>query len=139
MSEAYPKAYLYRRIVQAKLYIDAHYADAIDVEAISSEAAFSKFHFIRLFQQIYGRTPHHYLTYVRLERTKELLRDGMLATDACFAVGFVSMSSFSRLFKRHVGASPSTFRSAAMRKREEMRSKPLTFVPGCFASAKGWM
>jgi AraC-like DNA-binding protein len=51
---AYPKAYLYRRIVKAKLFIDAHFAEPIDVDAISNKAAFSKFHFIRLFKQVYG-------------------------------------------------------------------------------------
>ncbi len=42
----YPKAYHYRRIVQAKRYIDEHFNESIDLEAISEEANFSKFHFL---------------------------------------------------------------------------------------------
>jgi AraC-like DNA-binding protein len=137
--DTYPKAYLYRRVVQAKLFIDAHYAEAIDVRAISGEAAFSEFHFIRLFKQVYDRTPHAYLTHVRVERAMALLSEGVAATDACFAVGFVSMGSFSRLFKRRVGVTPSAFRSAQLRKRSELAERPLTFIPGCFASANGWL
>ncbi len=71
--EQYPKAYLYRRIVQAKLFIDSNYTDNIDLDNISDEAYFSKFHFTRLFKKIYGRTPHQYLTFVRIEKAMLLL------------------------------------------------------------------
>lgn len=46
--EEYPKVYLYRRIVQAKLFIDIHYGEQIDLHNIADEACFSKFHFLRL-------------------------------------------------------------------------------------------
>lgn len=65
-AEHYPKVYLYKRIVQAKLFIDQHYAKPIDVSNISDEASFSKFHFLMRFKKIYGKTPHQYLTRVRI-------------------------------------------------------------------------
>ncbi len=65
-TEQYPKVYLYQRIVQAKLFIDRNYADKIDIDNISDEAFFSKFHFIRLFKRIYGKTPYQYLTSIGL-------------------------------------------------------------------------
>ena len=71
---SYPKVYLYRRIVQAKLFIDSHYQESLDLEAIADEAFFSKFHFIRLFKDSYGKTPYQYLTYVRIEKAKGLLK-----------------------------------------------------------------
>ena len=74
-TEQYPKVYLYRRIVQAKLFIDNNYAENIDLDNISDEAYFSKFHFIRLFKNIYGKTPHQYLIFVRIEKAIELLKD----------------------------------------------------------------
>ena len=52
MAEEYPKQYLYRQIIRAKLYIDANYARAIDLDNIADEACFSKFHFARLFRNI---------------------------------------------------------------------------------------
>ena len=55
----YPKLYLYRRIVQAKLFIDSHYAGDIDLEQIADEAYFSKFHFCRLFKT-YSRLSFYY-------------------------------------------------------------------------------
>jgi AraC-like DNA-binding protein len=106
MNEGYPKIYLYRRLVQAKLYVDAHYADNIDLDNIADEAYFSKFHFIRLFKNIYRRTPHQYLIFVRIEKAMELLKAGGTVSEVCYAVGFESLGSFSGLFKRTVGKRP---------------------------------
>lgn len=137
-TELYPKVYLYRRIVQAKLYIDNNYAQSIDVSNISDEAFFSKFHFIRLFKKAYGRTPHQYLIFVRIERAKDLLKDSNPVSDVCFSVGFESLSSFSGLFKRMVGLTPSAFLEQHQQKQAAAIKNPLKFVPGCFIDNTGW-
>src|SRR5437016_10327423 len=103
MTDKYPKQYLYRRVVKAKLYIDEHYSSGIDLSSIASEACFSKFHFVRLFKKIYGKTPHQYLTNVRVEKAKQRLATGEPVARVCFTVGFDSVSSFTGLFKRRVG------------------------------------
>lgn len=136
--EEYPKVYLYKRIVQAKLFIDNNYADKIDVTNISDEAYFSKFHFIRLFKSIYGKTPHQYLKYVRVEKAKELLRNEVSVTEVCYLVGFESVSSFSGLFSRTFGLSPSQYLTQQKRTKEKVAKKPLAFVPGCYAYQHGW-
>ncbi len=134
----YPKVYLYRRIVQAKLFIDSHYADNIDLDNISDEAYFSKFHFIRLFKKIYGRTPYQYLTFVRIEKATQLLKTGEAVSAVCYAVGFESLSSFGNLFKRIVGQSPSAFLEEQQQIKTQIQETPLKFVPGCFAWQNGW-
>jgi AraC-like DNA-binding protein len=137
-TENYPKIYLYRRIVQAKLFIDANYARNIDVSNISDEACFSKFHFIRLFKQTYGKTPHQYLTAVRIEKAKALLQTENSVSDVCLLVGFESISSFSGLFKRHVGAAPSTYMEHQQKLAVEKKRVPLNFVPACYVTNNGW-
>src|SRR4051794_24793823 len=107
--EPYQKMYLYRRIVRAKLFIDAHFAEPIDLDAIAEEAHFSKFHFIRLFRTIYAKTPHHYLTQVRIDKAKLLLQENASVTQVCFLVGFDSVTTFTGLFKKLVGFTPSAF------------------------------
>jgi AraC-like DNA-binding protein len=134
----YPKVYLYKRIVQAKLFIDANYHLNIDLDNISDEACFSKFHFIRLFKKTYGKTPHQYLTVVRIEKAMQLLQGGQNVSDVCFAIGFDSVSSFSGLFKRIVGQSPSAYLAAYQQTQRQMNIMPLAFVPGCFAFQHGW-
>lgn len=137
-SEAYSKVLLYRRIVKAKLFIDEHYAEPIDLSAIADEAYFSKFHFIRLFKTAYGKTPHHYLIQVRIDRAQELLSQGRTVADASFLVGFESSTSFATLFKRQTGLSPSAYQTRQFRKRSLIRENPLQVVPNCFAEKHAW-
>jgi AraC-like DNA-binding protein len=137
-SESYPKVYLYKRIVQAKLFIDNHYAEKIDVDNISDEAFFSKFHFIRLFKQIYGKTPHQYLTSVRIQQAIRLFEKSHPVAAVCNAVGFESSSAFGSLFKRMVGQTPSAFLQEQQQKKAQILETPLKFVPGCFAYQHGW-
>ena len=137
--EEYPKIYLYRRLVQAKLFIDKHYADKIDLDNIADEAYFSKFHFIRMFKNIYRRTPHQYLIFVRIERAMELLKSDMPVSEVCYAIGFESLSSFSGLFKRIVGSTPSEYLLQHQRMKAKMRESPLEFIPGCFAEKYGYI
>lgn len=137
--EPYPKAYLYRRVVQAKLFIDGHFAEPIDVDAISGEASFSKFHFIRLFKRSYGLAPHAYLTRVRLAHARAMLDRGAAVNDACLSVGFSSAATFTRLFKKHTGQAPSRYSAERLQRTRSIAERPLAFVPGCFATANGWM
>jgi AraC-like DNA-binding protein len=134
----YPKVYLYRRIVYAKLFIDKYLADKIDLDNIADEAFFSKFHFIRLFNSFYGKTPHQYLSHARIEKAKQLLTENMTATQVCYAVGFESVSSFTGLFKRMVGQTPAVYQLQQQQKKREIAHAPLNFIPNCFAEKKGW-
>jgi len=133
----YPKVYLYRRIVQAKLFIDDSYSENIDLANIADEALFSKFHFIRQFKKIYGKTPHQYLTVVRIEKAKQLFQADILVSEVCYAVGFESLSSFSGLFKRIVGLTPSAYLLRQQQIKAQILKAPLNFIPGCFAEKKG--
>lgn len=137
-ADQYPKIYLYQRIVQAKLFMDGHYADPIDLDNISDEGLFSKFHFIRLFKKTYGKTPHQYLISVRIEQAKSLLKTGKTVSEVCYAVGFESLSSFSGLFKRMTGQTPSAFLAAQRELKIQGEQDPLRFVPGCFIAKNGW-
>lgn len=138
MKEIYPKIYLYKRIVQAKLFIDSHFSENIDLNNIAEEACFSKFHFIRLFKTTYGKTPHQYLIWVRIENAKELLKKRISVSEACYTVGFESVSSFTGLFKKCTGLSPSAYQLQFIEREEQIKNTPLQFIPNCFAEQKGW-
>lgn len=133
-AEQYPKFYLYRRLVQAKLFIDNNYFEKIDLDNIADTAFFSKYHFIRLFKRIFRKTPHQYLISVRINNAKFLLKQERTIIDICYSVGFDSVSTFMELFKRHTGFTPSAFRSHHQKLKAELLKNPLKFIPGCFRS-----
>ena len=108
--------------------IDARYNHRLDIDALSSEAHFSRYHFLRTFRKKLFETPHRYLVCKRIDRARELLATSdMSVTDVCFEVGFESLGSFSALFVRAVGWSHSGYRARC----REPRREPGRFIPAC--------
>lgn len=103
-----------RRAVQAALWIDAHADRQVDLASAANQAGLSSFHFLRLFADVLGVTPHQYLVRARLRRAARLLADDTRSiTDIAFDVGFADLSNFVRTFHRAAGVSPRRFRQAA--------------------------
>lgn len=136
--DIHPKMYLYRRIVAAKLYIDAHYAQKIDLNKIADQACFSKYHFLRLFKQAYGKSPHQYLKDVRINQAKRLFKQQQSIRKVCFNIGFESVPSFTHLFKKNTGLSPKSYLEKQKQLQVQQANKPLNFIPNCFAENLGW-
>jgi AraC-like DNA-binding protein len=124
---------LYKRVVAAKIFIDESYHRPIDLELIARKALISRFHFHRLFSQVYRQTPHRYLTRIRIARARHLLAENTSSiTEICYSIGFESAGSFSLLFKKETGQTPADFRSKAWTKKKEAKDRPEKFVPHCF-------
>ena len=123
---------IYQRIATAKIYIDDNYHEPIDLDQVSQQAFLSKFHFHRLFRQIYRRTPHQYLTWKRINKAKDLLSENKPVTEVCNEVGFESIGSFSVLFKKEIGFAPQYYRNMAYKKKLEQLEQPKKAIPHCF-------
>ncbi|NEM91364.1 helix-turn-helix transcriptional regulator [Galbitalea soli] len=110
---------------RAKDLMDREYARPLDVPTIARRALMSPAHFSRQFRAAYGETPYSYLSTRRVERAMALLRGGMTVTDACVAVGFTSLGSFSARFTELVGVTPSAYRAG--------RHPAVNAMPACVA------
>ena len=103
-----------RRAVETALWIDAHSHREVDLERAAAKAELSPFHFLRLFSNVLGVTPHQYLVRSRLRHAARLLADDdRPITDVAYDVGFGDLSNFVRTFHRAAGVSPRKFREAS--------------------------
>jgi AraC family transcriptional regulator len=108
------RAYDRRRAIEAALWIDANAHEPIDLETSAGEFGLSPFHFLRLFSNVLGVTPHQYLIRSRLRRAARLLADDSRPiTEVALDVGFADLSNFVRTFHRAAAMSPRSFRQAA--------------------------
>ncbi|HZI53602.1 MAG TPA: AraC family transcriptional regulator [Chitinophagaceae bacterium] len=123
---------LYQRIAAAKVYIDENFQGPINLETISQRAFLSRFHFHRIFTQVYRHTPHQYMTRKRLDKARDLLANNKPVTEVCNEVGFESIGSFSVLFKKEVGFAPQYYRNMAYKKKMEQLAQPKKAIPHCF-------
>jgi AraC-like DNA-binding protein len=103
-----------RRAVETALWIDSHSQEEIDLEAAARQAGISPFHFLRLFSDVLGVTPHQYLLRSRLRHAaRRLADDDSPITEIAYDVGFGDLSNFVRTFRRAAGTSPKKFRRAS--------------------------
>lgn len=90
-----------------------HYP-TLTVADLADHVGYSPFHFARLFRHRTGITPGQFLTALRIDAAKRLLlNDDDAVIDIAAAVGFDSLSSFSRRFRSVVGVAPGQLRHLA--------------------------
>lgn len=111
------------------------YGRPVYLPDVAAQANLSPYHFLRVYKRAFRETPHEYLTRLRIERAKTLLARGSHnVTEACFEVGFSSLGSFSTLFARRVGLSPSEYRRYVRSGILVPREIRTLFVPACFCA-----
>ncbi len=99
----------------ARSYIEQNYDNEdISLNTVSASVNLSPNHFSTIFSQETGRTFIEYLTYVRMEKAKELLRSTSMKTaEIAYAVGYKDPHYFSYLFKKTQECTPREFRAGA--------------------------
>jgi AraC family transcriptional regulator len=107
-----PDGRLPKRKLQAVVeYVHEHLDANLKLDDLACVAHLSPYHFARLFKNSTGLSPHQYVIAQRVERAKELLRNGELPlADVAAVVGFWDQGHFTRHFKRLVGVTPGRFR-----------------------------
>ena len=97
--------------VQVIDYIEKHLSEPISLDDLSSLLHFEKSYLTVRFKEIWGLSPMQYVSWLRIERAKELLRTtDMSITDIANEVGFGSIHYFSRFFKEKENITPNEFR-----------------------------
>lgn len=104
----------------------------VPIAVLAEEAGLSTGFFIREFARVFGETPHQRRIRARVERAKRLLARGDSVTEVCFELGCASLGSFSTLFHRRVGMTPSAYQARARRVVQVSGDLVSVLSPGCF-------
>jgi AraC family transcriptional regulator len=83
----------------------------LDLNTLAAESGYSRSHFLRIFRAGMGCSPHEWLTQLRVEKAKKMLReDSASLIDIAASCGFCSHSHFSRTFRQIAGLTPDQYR-----------------------------
>ncbi|MGV7219366.1 helix-turn-helix domain-containing protein [Bradyrhizobium sp. UFLA05-112] len=101
-----------KRLKRVLDFIEARFAENITLHDLAAEAHLSDFHFLRLFREATGLSPHRYLTYRRVQeaQTRLALNHSSLV-DIALETGFRSQGNFIRAFRNATGLTPGQYRA----------------------------
>jgi AraC-like DNA-binding protein len=98
---------LARRVRRGRDFLLSSRGRPVALKEAAREACMSPYHFHRTFRQLFGQTPHEFVTHYRMQRAVEDLHNTRKSvTEICFENGFESLPSFSALFRKRLGTSP---------------------------------
>lgn len=107
---------IYERLTRAKDFIYSGYYNTMSLQDIANAACLNQFYFLRQFKKLFKITPHQFLSQRRMQVAALLLKkDSKSVMEICNDIGYSDIASFSKLFKKTFGSSPSEYR---------MKSKP---------------
>ena len=91
--------------------VEKRYQEDISLQSIAEEVYLSPSYLSYLFKKEVGVSLIKYITMIRLDKAKELLRSGnMRISDIAAKVGYQNYSYFNIAFKNNVGESPAQYR-----------------------------
>ena len=99
------------RLARVIEFMSCHFAEPLTLERLAAEACISKFHFVRLFRERVGQSPHRYLAELRLDAAQRMLISSELSiAEIALECGYSTATHFSTSFARRFGTSPTSFR-----------------------------
>jgi AraC family transcriptional regulator len=108
-------------------YIDRNICSELDLESIAAEAAFSKYHFHRIFSSAMGESLSKYIQRLRLEKAASSIisNTNKPITEIALEYRFSGSAVFSRVFRNKFGMSPTEWRNGGnceYSKKEKLQS-----------------
>ena len=93
-------------------YIHENTGANVSLVAMAEIAGVSPNHFVLLFSQATGLTPHQYVLRARIDSAKLYLKDDALSiAEVSRLTGFRTQEHFTKVFRKIVGVTPRAFRS----------------------------
>lgn len=104
-----------RPVRRAMEHLRERLTESITLDELATYADLDKFHLCRAFRSQIGMPPHTYLTHLRIQRARQLLAQGVRASELAPRVGLYDQSQLTRHFRRIVGTTPARYGAAFSR------------------------
>lgn len=99
-------------IRKAIKYIDKNFHQNISLDDVAKEMNMSYHYFSKFFKDSTGKNFVDYLTDLRIEKSKNILKDVTInVKEVCFEVGYSDPNYFSKIFKKVTGMTPTEYRA----------------------------
>ena len=96
-------------LLKAKEYIHDNVTEDISIDELSQIVNISKYHFIRMFRNQFGLTPHQYILNLKVNQARISLETEAFPSEVAQHFGFFDVSHLNRHFKRVVGLTPKQY------------------------------
>ncbi|MBD2847701.1 helix-turn-helix transcriptional regulator [Paenibacillus sp. IB182496] len=94
-------------------FIQRHLHEPLTLARLAQYAAYSPYHFTRIFKERMGLSPLYYISALRLQKAKDLLLSTQLSVrDIGLEIGQQSLGTFTTRFTARVGMTPAQFRNS---------------------------
>ncbi|MBW7454508.1 AraC family transcriptional regulator [Paenibacillus sepulcri] len=95
----------------ARLELERHYRSEITIDRLAGIAGLSRYHFMRLFKERYGKGVMEYRTDLRLMEAKQLMEGpaALPLSSIAYQIGYKNENYFSSLFKKQTGIAPAVY------------------------------
>ena len=97
---------------QFSVWLEHHYMQDVSLDQAAEAMGMSSFYFSRFFRTSYNQTFLEYLTAYRIDRAVELLQQTDIPVrEIAVRVGYTDANYFTKVFKRHLGVTPTEYRN----------------------------
>lgn len=111
----------------AKEYINTNYDKELTLTQVAKYIYLSDSYFAHSFKERFGISPKSYILKVRIEASKEYLKNtDTKVADVAKIIGFSSQQRFNDIFKKHEGITPLNYRQKCKKERINFTEYPYT-------------
>lgn len=104
-----------QRLLQARALLENGYGQDWTVQALSRAVGLNEKRLQTGFQALFGLPIHAQLTQIRMDAAADMLAKGTSVTETAYAVGFSSLSHFSKVFRNAKGTAPKQWAMGLLR------------------------
>jgi AraC family transcriptional regulator len=99
------------KLARVKDFVESSLDQDLTLESLAHEAGYSRAHFLRMFRESTGTTPHQYVMQRRIAHAEKMLSENELGVaEIAVACGFSSQAHLTLAFKKQTGVAPAEYR-----------------------------